>query len=69
MRKRCILVVEDESQVRTLLAKLLEKNDYEVATAFQGGETVKTNEERKVANSVTNERLPTRCGRAIRKRI
>jgi len=40
-----ILVVEDEAQVRTLLAKLLEKNDYAVATAADGLEAMKYLEE------------------------
>ncbi len=40
-----ILVVEDEAQVRTLLAKLLEKNDYEVSTASDGLEAMKYLEE------------------------
>ena len=39
--KATILVVEDEAQVRTLLAKLLEKNDFEVATATDGLEAMK----------------------------
>jgi len=43
--KKTILVVEDELQVRTLLAKLLEKNDYEVSTAKDGLEAMKHLEE------------------------
>ena len=39
--KQTILVVEDEEQVRTLLAKLLEKNDYDVATAADGLDAMK----------------------------
>ena len=39
--KRTILVVEDEAQVRTLLAKLLEKNEFNVVIAADGLEAMK----------------------------
>ena len=43
--QRQILVVEDDAQVRTLLSKLLEKNDYSVAMAGDGLEALKFLEE------------------------
>src|SRR5690625_2624907 len=40
MRKKKVLVVEDEKKIRTLLALYLEKNNYKVITAKNGQEAI-----------------------------
>jgi DNA-binding response OmpR family regulator len=69
---KTILVVEDESQVRTLLAKLLEKNDYEVETACDGLEAMKYLEEARPDLMLVDVMMPRLDGfslvRAVRYR-
>ncbi len=64
-----ILVVEDESQVRTLLAKLLEKNDYEVATACDGLEAMKYLEESRPDLMLVDVMMPRLDGFSLVKAV
>ena len=64
-----ILVVEDESQVRMLLAKLLEKNDYEVSTASDGLEAMKYLEESRPDLMLVDVMMPRLDGFSLVKAI
>jgi len=67
--KKQILVVEDELQVRTLLAKLLEKNDYEVATAEDGLEAMKFLEEKRPDLMLVDVMMPRLDGFSLVKAV
>ena len=67
--KKQILVVEDELQVRTLLAKLLEKNDYEVATAQDGLEAMKFLEETRPDLMLVDVMMPRLDGFSLVKAV
>ena len=67
--KKTILVVEDELQVRTLLAKLLEKNDYEVSTAKDGLEAMKHLEEHRPDLMLVDVMMPRLDGFALVKAV
>jgi len=66
---KTILVVEDESQVRTLLAKLLEKNDYSVATANDGLEAMKHLEEHRPDLMLVDVMMPRLDGFSLVKAV
>ena len=67
--KETILVVEDEAQVRTLLAKLLEKNDYDVETAADGLEAMKFLETRQPDLMLVDVMMPRLDGFSLVKAV
>ncbi|MCJ7831050.1 MAG: response regulator, partial [Dehalococcoidia bacterium] len=53
-----VLIVDDEEQMRELLAKVLEKNGYQVTTAGDGGQALALLEKEPMDLVVTDVRMP-----------
>src|SRR5208337_4084174 len=53
-----VLIVDDEEQMRELLAKVLEKNGYQVMTAGDGGQALTLLEKEPMDLVVTDVRMP-----------
>jgi len=53
-----VLIVDDEEQMRELLAKVLEKNGYQVTTAGDGGQALTVLEKEPMDLVVTDVRMP-----------
>ncbi|HWU40639.1 MAG TPA: response regulator, partial [Candidatus Acidoferrum sp.] len=57
-RPERILIVDDEEQMRDLLAKVLEKNGYQVSSAGDGGHALSLLEREPMDLVVTDVRMP-----------